>query len=210
MSLFPYLAEEKEEEETRHQNKKEIPESLLVARARVTDYYGLPPNINISSIPSGLDRGKSVCMLDNILGNMGTSIDLEKGILAFTLDYVTRNPGSKNFAISIYENKLEEILNNLGRLGNKNLIQGLKQKTLDPSKVGLMSPSQLFPTNWEAYERRIGQRKQYTESKAVTSFYKCFRCKDKRTKVTQMQTRSADEPITNFIVCLTCGNTWKV
>lgn len=39
--------------------------------------------------------------------------------------------------------------------------------------------------------------------------YTCKKCKGKRTTMSQQQTRSADEPMTTFVVCADCGTTMK-
>lgn len=43
--------------------------------------------------------------------------------------------------------------------------------------------------------------------------YECWKCKragrlSKKTKYYSMQTRSSDEPMTNFVSCLVCGQRW--
>ena len=43
-----------------------------------------------------------------------------------------------------------------------------------------------------------------------TSLFKCNKCGQRKTTYTQLQTRSADEPMTTFVLCLECGNRWKV
>ena len=43
-----------------------------------------------------------------------------------------------------------------------------------------------------------------------TALFKCGKCGKRRTTYTQLQTRSADEPMTTFVLCLECGNRWKV
>jgi len=40
---------------------------------------------------------------------------------------------------------------------------------------------------------------------AVTDEFQCGKCKKRRCTYTQKQTRSADEPMTTFVLCLECG-----
>ena len=40
--------------------------------------------------------------------------------------------------------------------------------------------------------------------------YKCSECHSKNTIQQEMQTRSADEPMTIFITCQNCGKRWKI
>ena len=39
--------------------------------------------------------------------------------------------------------------------------------------------------------------------------FKCYKCGDNKTTSVAFQLRSADEPMTNFVTCVTCGNKWK-
>ena len=45
--------------------------------------------------------------------------------------------------------------------------------------------------------------------KATTDQFQCGKCKQRKTIYYQMQTRSADEPMTTFVSCVNCGNRWK-
>ena len=42
-----------------------------------------------------------------------------------------------------------------------------------------------------------------------TDMFTCGKCKAKECTYTQLQTRSADEPMTTFVYCMACGNRWK-
>lgn len=44
----------------------------------------------------------------------------------------------------------------------------------------------------------------------ATDLFQCGKCKKKNCTYNQVQTRSADEPMTTFVLCNECGNRWKV
>jgi transcription elongation factor S-II len=48
-------------------------------------------------------------------------------------------------------------------------------------------------------------------AQASTDAFQCGKCKQRKCTYFQMQTRSADEPMTTFVSCVThgCGNRWK-
>ena len=39
--------------------------------------------------------------------------------------------------------------------------------------------------------------------------YQCWKCKNRKCTFYQLQTRSADEPMTTFVSCLSCANRWR-
>ncbi|DBA94141.1 TPA: transcription elongation factor TFIIS, variant 2 [Trebouxia sp. C0004] len=45
--------------------------------------------------------------------------------------------------------------------------------------------------------------------KATTDAFQCGKCKQKKCVYYQMQTRSADEPMTTFVTCTVCDHRWK-
>lgn len=47
-------------------------------------------------------------------------------------------------------------------------------------------------------------------AKVTSGVYKCRKCGGDKTVQHEMQTRSADEPMTLFITCVTCQNTWRL
>jgi transcription elongation factor S-II len=50
-----------------------------------------------------------------------------------------------------------------------------------------------------------------TRVEASTDMFTCRRCKKNQCTYIQLQTRSADEPMTTFVTCITegCGSKWK-
>ena len=47
-------------------------------------------------------------------------------------------------------------------------------------------------------------------TKIEEGLYTCFKCKSKKTRQYEQQTRSADEPMTIFVTCVDCGNSWRM
>ena len=46
--------------------------------------------------------------------------------------------------------------------------------------------------------------------RSISDALTCGKCGQKNVSYSQAQTRSADEPMTTFCVCMVCGNRWKV
>jgi transcription elongation factor S-II len=88
-------------------------------------------------------------------------------------------------------------------------------KKLKPLEVIDMRPEQLDPSGKYAkvLEKRIHRemRKEALtkEAKNQEGFFTCNRCKSKKTTYYQLQTRSADEPMTTYVSCLNCDKNWK-
>lgn len=88
----------------------------------------------------------------------------------------------------------------------------LKNKEVTPTHFAEMSALEMYPARWkEEFEKQIEKDKHlYSDSSAASIFMYCSGCK-KKTKCDyyQMQTRSADEPMTTFVTCLECDRRWK-
>lgn len=63
-------------------------------------------------------------------------------------------------------------------------------------------------SDWESAHRdEILQQNGLDPSRGTE--FKCHKCKQTKTTMYAVQTRSADEPMTLFVTCLTCGFHWK-
>ncbi|XP_034704724.1 transcription elongation factor TFIIS-like [Vitis riparia] len=94
----------------------------------------------------------------------------------------------------------------------------LRRKVL----LGQVMPERLLEMGPEemASDRRQRENQQIKEKalfdcelgaapKATTDQFKCGRCGQRKTTYYQLQTRSADEPMTTFVTCVNCNNHWK-
>ena len=83
---------------------------------------------------------------------------------------------------------------------------------LAPAAFAEMTVVELSPKRWKAQiEAQIEKEKHlYSPSGSASINFYCSSCK-KKTKCDyyQMQTRSADEPMTTFVTCLECDRRWK-
>ena len=88
----------------------------------------------------------------------------------------------------------------------------LKQGEITTREFAEMNAVDLCPSRWkDAVERIIeSEKKLYSKNESAAIFMWCSACK-KKTKCDyyQMQTRSADEPMTTFVTCLECDRKWK-
>lgn len=68
-------------------------------------------------------------------------------------------------------------------------------------------PWDFFPEKYD--EIRESFRMKGKDKPLVEGFFTCGKCKKNYTEFFQLQTRSADEPMTTFVSCLICGNRWR-
>uniref|UniRef100_A0A453M7P5 Transcription elongation factor n=1 Tax=Aegilops tauschii subsp. strangulata TaxID=200361 RepID=A0A453M7P5_AEGTS len=63
--------------------------------------------------------------------------------------------------------------------------------------------------NQQIKEKALFDCERASAPKASTDQFKCGRCGQRKTTYYQLQTRSADEPMTTFVTCVNCNNHWK-
>jgi len=146
------------------------------------------------------------------------SNDIERSIFNWTIVTSEQNSITRLWTNTIFKNlyieKAANIIDNINpdsHIGNKNLILKIKNGTIDPSNIVNMSPYDIFPEKWELIiKRQENTIIEKEREKAYTDQFKCHKCKQKKCTYYQMQTRSADEPMTVFITCVNCKNKWKI
>lgn len=144
---------------------------------------------------------------------------IEQSVLSYTIKTANSRKMAKkweNPAIrKIYVNKMRSLYSNIygdGYIGNKGLIEKIREGTLSLDNIANMSFQELFPEHWkQMMDEKYKRDKLLYEEKAeaMTDQFKCGRCKSRKCTYYELQTRSADEAMTTFITCLNCGNRWK-
>jgi DNA-directed RNA polymerase subunit M/transcription elongation factor TFIIS len=164
-------------------------------------------------------RNKCVKYIDTLIQDYKLSQVIEQSLY----NYIISLSKQKNikcswrntYFVNLYNSKIRSIYSNLksdSYIGNKEFLKRVKSKQIDTRKIGELSVYEIFPENWQSLiDTKIKRDKIKYELKqeAMTDLFKCRKCGSRETSYYEVQTRSADEPMTQFITCLTCKNHWK-
>lgn len=143
------------------------------------------------------------------------SLNLERGIYNFTLrESDTKNIVKKwdnGYFVQIYADRLRTVCINMT---NTHVGQMLTSKQIKPHELAFMTHQDMNPDKWSALikAKQLRDKHKYeTKVEASTDNFTCPNSKCRSTKCTyyQLQTRSADEPMTTFVTCIDCGKRWK-
>jgi len=148
-----------------------------------------------------------------LIGDEKISSNLEKGIFnnslkkATTLNIVKK--WDNIYFVQIYLDLLRTIYINLK---NTRIMNKLKNKEIKAHELAFMTHQDMSPEKWEKLieDKKIRDQNKYEPKlEASTDNFQCRKCKSKKCTYYQLQTRSADEPMTTFVTCLDCGTRWK-
>ncbi|PIK48939.1 Transcription elongation factor A protein 1 [Apostichopus japonicus] len=113
-----------------------------------------------------------------------------------------------------YKNRVRSRVSNLQDQRNPLLRLAVLTGTITPEKIAKMGSEEM--ASQELKEMRntftkeaINEHQMAMTGGTKSSLMKCFKCGKKNCTYNQVQTRSADEPMTTFVFCNNCGNRWK-
>ena len=145
--------------------------------------------------------------------------DLEIGIYNASLQEADKHGIRKNWEspgfISLYTILARRIITNLvpsSYVNNPRLLERLKDGEFKPHDIAFMNYGELYPENWQQLmDQQMKRETKLLEGNKdmATDQFKCGRCYKRQCTYYEMQTRSADEPMTIFIRCLNCGKQWR-
>ena len=151
--------------------------------------------------------------LNTFLQNKKNSTNLEKGIYNYSLKEATNRKVIKKwdnpYFVQLYKDRLWSIYSNLN---NVDLIELVNSETIKAHTIAFMTHQEMLPEKWkELIDAKIKRDKHKFENniEAATDTFTCRKCHKNQCTYYQMQTRSADEPMTTFVQCISCGNRWK-
>lgn len=115
------------------------------------------------------------------------------------------------YFVLLYKDHLKRFWMNM-KNPKTELLTKICNDEIDCKCIGDLTHQDIYKDNWkELIETMIekNRHKYENNTEGVSKEFKCGRCKKSETKYIQVQTRSADEPMTTFVTCVHCGNHWK-
>ncbi|NXG33079.1 TCEA3 protein, partial [Dromaius novaehollandiae] len=114
-----------------------------------------------------------------------------------------------------YRNRVRSRISNLKDPKNPNLRRNVLCGAIAPRLIARMTAEEMASDELKELRNAMTQEaiREHQMAKTggtVTDLFQCGKCKKKNCTYNQVQTRSADEPMTTFVLCNECGNRWKV
>ncbi len=117
--------------------------------------------------------------------------------------------------VQLYEMTARHITSNLiptSYVGNTELLERIKKGYISWKELSEMNVYELYEGHWKEsfIQQQLREKRQLEGNRAMaTDRFTCTRCWKKECTYYELQTRSADEPMTIFITCLNCGKHWR-
>ena len=144
---------------------------------------------------------------------------IEKSIYNYCMKLSRENSINKSWNNPIFKNlylsKIRSIYSNIkaeSYIQNKEFKTKILSGEIDPTTIADLSSYDIFPGVWKELidiKTRRDKLKYELKPEAMTDVFKCRKCNSRSCSYYEVQTRSADEPMTQFINCLDCGNRWR-
>ena len=145
--------------------------------------------------------------------------DLEKGIYNASLATADSKGVRKHWEnpafATLYKGLARRCIANIdpaAYVANSRLLTRLKEGEFPAHQVPFMSARELYPEHWQSLADEHMKRETLMlegPQEEGSTMFTCKRCKKSKTRYWEMQTRSADEPMTIFIRCLNCSKEWR-
>lgn len=113
-----------------------------------------------------------------------------------------------------YKNRIRSRVANLKDPKNLELRTNFVSGVITAAVLAKMTPEEMASDEMRMIRDRfskesINDAQLATAEGTKTDLLKCGKCKKRNCTYNQLQTRSADEPMTTFVLCNECGNRWK-
>lgn len=153
-------------------------------------------------------------IMDLMNGDEKYAKNIEVAIFNWTVRRVGKNASWENKVFrELYKLRFAEVKR---ALVTSTLKERILEKNVKMKDLVVMKPDQLIPEGPLATCMMNAQNKELEIEKIKAKndeeyegIFMCKKCKSKKTTYYQLQTRSADEPMTTYVTCTNCDNRWK-
>lgn len=152
-------------------------------------------------------RGRFSSAIDAIISNPTLSENIEIGVYNYSIQMAKEKKIVKQWSnplfCEIYLSKMRSILYNL------------TPELIEMENAHLIAFKPVYELNlkkWKEIKENQEKQEEHMFSNTIasnTTDFTCFKCKGNKCMYYQLQTRSADEPMTTFVTCVNCENRWK-
>ncbi|XP_053310428.1 transcription elongation factor A protein 3-like [Spea bombifrons] len=113
-----------------------------------------------------------------------------------------------------YRNRVRSRISNLKDPKNPSLRRNVLCRVVTPQNIAIMTAEEMASDELRELRNTLTQEaiREHQMAKTggtQTDLLQCDKCKKKNCTYNQVQTRSADEPMTTFVLCNECGHRWK-
>ncbi|XP_030226441.1 transcription elongation factor A protein 3 isoform X2 [Gadus morhua] len=113
-----------------------------------------------------------------------------------------------------YKNRVRSRISNLKDPKNPGLRRNVLAGYIEMTRIASMSAEEMASDELKQLRNVLTQEaiREHQMAKTggtTTDLLQCSKCRKKNCSYNQVQTRSADEPMTTFVLCNECGNRWK-
>jgi transcription elongation factor S-II len=141
-------------------------------------------------------------------------INMEKGIFNLTVEICKKNKvelkWTNSFFLKLYSKEARRILANISYTPNsKEVKKRILENQIMPYDICRMTKEEMYPTFWAAVKDAYIPELIKNPVEKPDGMIKCRKCKSMKTDYYQLQTRSADEPMTTYVTCHNCEHRWK-
>ena len=158
-------------------------------------------------------RSTIVASIQAIIKNDVQSRNLEKGIYNKVLEESTIKTIVKKWDNELFvQLYIDRFKNVYFTLHNPEIVEKIHKGTYLTRDLAFKSHQELYPEKWDKLledKRQRLENKYFPKIEASTDNFTCRKCKKNQCTYYQLQTRSADEPMTTFVTCINCGTRWK-
>lgn len=115
---------------------------------------------------------------------------------------------------SKYKNRVRSRIANLKDTKNPDLRANVLSGMIPPDRIAKMTAEEMASDSMKNLRAKytkeaIDDHQMAKTGGTTTDLFKCGKCGKSNCTYNQVQTRSADEPMTTFVLCNECGNRWK-